>query len=278
MPTATRLDRLGWPSPLSLEERRAGRFAVRQRLIACDEVTTIRESFMTGKAALRATYDPPRLVTELLEGADVWMSDRACEVRQATEAIDKVWPCGRVFVGGLGLGVLASLLAAREAVSRVDVVEIAHDVISLCAPAHPKIHVWQGDVRDHVARHPWPYDFSFFDTWRGMNEGEWWSEVFPLKRALQRRQGRVRAWWWAADVMEAQVMRTIEFGNASWREKGAALGAPIPKGRHWLYKGLPEEMTKREARAFVRDPGLPSWEKKYGAAVDANLAQRGGAK
>ncbi len=33
-------------------------------------------------------------------------------------------------------------------------------------------------------------------------------------------------------------------------------------------------MSTAQARAFLKDVGLPTWEQRYGAAIDANLGRK----
>lgn len=76
------------------------------------------------------------IITVIYEGDDpdnIWMSDSPFEYYSMWELVAKTKP-GRVLVGGLGLGILANLLANREDITEVVVVERSDDVIRLIRP------------------------------------------------------------------------------------------------------------------------------------------------
>ena len=102
------------------------------------------------------------------------------------------------------------------------------------------------------------YDCYLLDTWQGTNEGTWWREVMPQRRAIRNRFGTAPAiHCWAEDIMLGQIMRTLQIGKP-----------------HWYYEHLPLPMSARDAKQFVTKVGLPAWEKKYGAAVDAAIKEQ----
>jgi hypothetical protein len=236
-------------SPINLSVAKSGRFEITHKFVDHDYLTTPREAFLTGVACRKVVYSPdPKLVHQLCEEGSVWMSDMLCEIRQMEEAIKKLQPKGRVLVGGLGLGIVALMLARKRNVTSVDVVELEQDVIDLCDPKHPRIRVIQGDIYRYANDlESWNYDAAFFDTWRGTNEGTWWDEVMPLRRIIANRFGRVKMRCWAEDMMRSQIIQTMTISNP-----------------HWKYAGLPLPMSLNNAIAFLRSVGLPNWEKKYG--------------
>ncbi len=162
-----------------------------------------------------------------------------------------------MLVGGLGLGVLASQVAAFPGVTETVVVERSPDVIALCA--RPGYRVVEADVGAYLAEHQGAFDYYLLDTWRGTNEGTWFEDVLPLRRTIRRRWGRRPiVHCWAEDIMQGQLLRSLTH--------------TVP---HWYYTYLPVPMPLPAARRFLRDVGLPAWERRYGAAIDRYVNERG---
>ncbi len=63
-----------------------------------------------------------------------------------TQQLNALASRGTVLVGGLGLGILANLLAASPQVSKIVVAEISQEVIKLVKPyVHPDVDIVRGD-------------------------------------------------------------------------------------------------------------------------------------
>lgn len=253
-------------SPLHFGPGKSGKFEVRSYALN-DEVNIIgaRQAWMRGIRPVRARLNTPITVLELSEeGRGVWMTDLPEELFQIAEMLSTVAPKGRVFVGGLGLGVLTCTLAQRPGVTSITVVERSMDVINLCYPraeggmVAPRVIC--ADVRDALQNLP-RHDYYLLDTWQGTSEATWWGEVMPLRRIIRQRFGpRPRIHCWAEDIMAGQIMRALVSTQES----------------HWYYKGLPLPMGRREAKAFMSQVGTKPWEERYGKIVDANIRRQNG--
>src|SRR5256885_1715689 len=119
-------------SPVSLPEGKSGKFEVKHTYGDCFDVVSIREAITTGKQPLTVKLEEPIRIHELYEDGQLWIADVPIEVRQHQEALARMMPRGRVLVGGLGLGIMAGLLARKPEVTQVDVVEISPEVAGLC--------------------------------------------------------------------------------------------------------------------------------------------------
>lgn len=267
-------------SPIRLPEGRVGAFAVQHNHFKPDAgpvaVVGLREAFLTGRRPVAARLTEPLLVHELVQfdEADklerVWMTDEPQELRQAAEWIVSAQPHGRVLVGGLGLGVVASWLAQRPAVTQVLVVERSPEVVRLVQPHQRGYDVLTADIHQYVrTTTEWPWDFAFLDTWQGTNERTWWEEVMPLRRTIANRFGRRRVACWAEPFMLGQVEL---FFQMSQPETRARLGVEGPT-RGWYYTAFPADMDRAAVRAFTANVGLPSWERRFGKIVDAGCRQ-----
>jgi len=222
---------------------------------------------MTGKRMVYATLTRPLRIHTLSGPSGVWMSDRPCELNQMVEAAHVLPPAGRVLIGGLGLGIMAKIVAMRERVESVTVVEICQDVIDLAnldegdlAAGVPSlrslpIKIVKADIYEYLKRCD-RFDTIYLDTWQRTGEDAWWSEVMPLRRIIGNRFGRSRVHCWAENVMLGQVRAAIANGMS-----------------RWYYSALPAGMTASRTDQFVRTVGLRQWEYDYGSGIDRYLAE-----
>lgn len=246
-----------YKSPIDLPEGVSGDVVVSHRHIEPGQKVTIigmRQALLRGIRAASGIAQQRIRIHELSHNhRGVWMTDLPEELNQIGEMLYDVMPMGRVLVGGLGLGILATTLANRVGVDKVTVVEINPDVIKLCA--RPGYTVVNADIVEYLRTSNEEFDFFLLDTWQGTNEGTWWSEVMPQRRLIRQRWGKsAQVHCWAEDIMHGQIFNSL-----------------VSKQPHWYYTGLPVPMTPRVARAFLRDVGSPAWEAKYGSIIDANM-------
>lgn len=240
-----------YESPIDLPEKRFGTMQIKHRIINGKEpVISMRQAWSRGVLPVTALVQNLR-VHQLVEGKDkLWMTDRPEELNQIYESLFAFRPFGRVLVGGLGLGILAKLVARVPAVQEVVAVEINEDVISLCYDARGGYSVLRADVKDYLREHKKPFDCYMLDTWQGTNELAWWMYVFPLRRIIRNRFGMVpRLQCWAEDIMWGQIR-----------------GALMQRCGSWYYEKL-SNMSGRQAQWFLENVGTTSWEQKYGRLV-----------
>lgn len=249
-----------YKSPIDMPEAACGKVRIRHRQVPVGEVLPVvgmRQALVRG--IMQASYrtKAPMVIHELVhEDHGCWMTDNPEELNQIAEMLHDVNPTGRVLVGGLGLGILASTLAEREGVESVTVVEIDPDVATLCA--RPGYELVVQDLREFLENTPSKFDCYVLDTWQATNEGTWWSTVMPLRRLIRRRWGnRPTVHCWAEDIMRGQILRSL-----------------TTKPPHWYYDGLPMPMSQGRAIRFLDGIGTPEWEKEYGATIDRTLADR----
>jgi len=243
-----------WTSPIELPEAKLGGVEIKHIHAKEFDIVSMREALLTGKPPQRITLDEPIRIHQLLQDGHLWIADLPIEIRQHREAIRNMFPRGRVLVGGLGLGIAARLLAAMPSVTTVDVVEISPEIAKLCNPHHPKVNVIVEDFRAFIARQPeWIWSSAFVDLWTGTSEGNWWVEVFPLRRLIARKFGKWNGdgvFYWAEDIMLGQIGHVL-------------MSSSQP---HWNYKAeLKRPMSLQRARWFLRNIGTPLWERRYGS-------------
>lgn len=257
-----------YSSPIHLAERRVGTAEIRHRILPVGktvEIVGARQALLRGVKQVRGVVEgQPLRIHELLEhtkrGKDslgrLWMTDLPEELNQIAEMVHTVAPCGRVLIGGLGLGLVASAVASCPGVEHIMVVERSPDIITLCNQGEAWGYVVaQADIADYLRESRTRYDYYLLDTWGGTNEGAWWDTVMPLRRIIRNRWGaKPVIHCWAEDIMVGQIIPAL------------TVGKPF-----WYYKHLPR-MTRRQAEVFTRNVGMPAWERKYGAAVDRAIA------
>lgn len=252
-----------YQSPIHLPPGKSGDFEV-AHVFKSGEVPIIgwRQGLLRGKRPTMAKVHMLR-VTQLLEEGGVWMTDQPEELQQIAEAIVEAKPKGSVLIGGLGLGILATVVAQLPGVDRVVVVEQSPDVIKLCSPRLSNVAVVEADIDAYLLgcnRTRTSFDTHMLDTWRGTSESTWWEEVMPLRRRIRNGPAArsARVWCWAEDIMLGQCMR-------------AAVGQG---GRNWYYRALPFDPDRREIVRFFTTVGSNAWEKRYGQRLDECIASQ----
>jgi hypothetical protein len=241
-------------SPVKLAEKKCGKVSINHRIMPAGEtipVVGMRQAITRGLRPAVVRLKESLTIHRLVHSKHgVWMTDMPEELNQIGEMLHTVQPKGRVLVGGLGLGILASTLANRPDVDDVTVVEIDKDVIKLCDSGEGYVVV-HDDVQRYLHRHEKPFDYYLLDTWQMTNEGTWWRNVMPMRRTIRKRWGTGPIiHCWAEDIMVGQVLRTLMSGQP-----------------HWHYEHLPLPMGKRTALDFVNNVGTQKWEERYGALV-----------
>lgn len=165
-------------------------------------------------------YDVDTKWHRLVGPTGVWMTDLPIEQRQMEECIKGMK--GRILVGGLGLGLAATLLAKKKQVKKVDVVEISQEVISLVGPYthsrwNPKgrnrgrviqiinrdLFTYLNEYKDQV------YDYVFFDIWQSDSESTFHHMVAPLI-ALSRGKMKRPPVCWNEQVMRGQLAQSLQ--------------------------------------------------------------------
>ena len=242
-----------YASPIDLPESQSGSVAIEHKVLEAGSKTPIvgmRQAILRGTHPISAVLNEPLRVHYLTHAEHgTWMTDLPEELNQIAEMLDTVSPWGRVLIGGLGLGIMASTVATRPGVEHVTVIEKDPDVIRLCARSG--YTVIEANIYDYLKTTDDWFHFYLLDTWQATNENAWWREVMPLRRVIRNRWGRTPTiHCWAEDIMLGQIIRTLTHTQP-----------------HWYYEHLPVPMPLPTARAFVRNVGLPTWERKYGKKV-----------
>lgn len=114
---------------VALPEMRVGDFSIRH-------ITLPAEKRLPLLAGGFVRYSGEITLRQLFFKDSLWMSDTPSELsdmQELTRKADK----GHVLVAGLGMGIVATMLAQKERVERVTVVEIAPEVVQMVSPYLP---------------------------------------------------------------------------------------------------------------------------------------------
>lgn len=121
---------------------------------------------------LRAVRDGGRIMrmydghyTRLVVDGQMMMSDTAMERWSNKDFV--VNANGRVFIAGLGLGLIIKPLLEKEHITEIVVVEKYQDVIDLVEPKfkHPKLKVICADIFEYKPAKGEMFDTIYFDIW-----------------------------------------------------------------------------------------------------------------
>lgn len=109
---------------------------------------------------------------------------------------------GRVFIAGLGLGLIIKNIIDKQEVDEVVVVEKHQDVIDLVMPyiVHPKLRVICGDVFDKVLDKNDKYDTLYFDIWANISTDNL-KQISKL-HAMYRVNKRSKESWMSSWMVE----------------------------------------------------------------------------
>ena len=108
---------------------------------------------------------------------------------------------GRVLVGGLGLGMYASMIANKKEVIEVIVVEIDKDIIKLCKPKNKKIKIINEDIWKFAKNNKEKFDYIYIDTYYSTGAMEYKLTVIPLKKIFG---DKTPISLWVEEEMKAQ--------------------------------------------------------------------------
>jgi hypothetical protein len=169
-------------------------------------LVSYRDALLTGTHPLKMVLSSPYTLQALTDGDGTWMTNHGCELWQMYNQLVK--PArGRVLVGGLGLGLVARMLADEARISGITIVEINPSIVDLIGR-----HVWADVVTADLFTYlddlkPGQFTTAVLDIWRGTGEWEWQSTVVPLKRKIGTKIKRVIAW--QEETMLGQVYNGV---------------------------------------------------------------------
>jgi len=163
-------------------------------------------------------YVPAGDYVRLLISGAVVMSDTRMEQFTNYDVLRE--SKGRVFIAGLGLGMICHGIAAKPEVSKITVLELNENVIDLVAPSLPeKVEVNQGDIFEYKPGRWEQFDTIYFDVWNDIC-----TDNLPQMGKLFRRFRKHLApngWMdcWCRDYLKKQRRKELQQERelSAWR-------------------------------------------------------------
>ncbi len=198
-------------TPLSIPEAKSGNYAIVHDTSPPNTIfftANMRCQMFGGQKTKKVSWDHETVWHRLQGPSGTWMTDVPCEQAQMTDCIKKFK--GKILVGGLGLGLVATLLAQKKPVSHITIIEKSPEVISLVAShiKHPKITVVNDDLFDYLKTTNKVFTHSFYDIWQSDGEGTFFNVVCPLY-SLSKTKVKHPPVNWQESVMRGQLKMSL---------------------------------------------------------------------
>ena len=113
-------------------------------------------------------------------------------------------------VGGLGLGLYANMIASKDEVTEVIVVELDKDIIKLCKPKHEKIKVINDDIWKFVKATKQRFDYAYIDIYYSTSCMEYIRTVLPMRKIFKKRFPNMPTDFWGEEEMKVQYNPNFE--------------------------------------------------------------------
>jgi len=145
-----------------LKQGRVGKFVLEKTVISKGTIVDSYERLTGIMSKTRCSFDRP--VMRLTEDGNTWMSDNPFEVESLMGAFEAAR--GDVLTGGLGLGLLPTLI--KDRVISIDIVELSQAVIDLVfhQVATEKMRIIHDDIFHYLKTTDKRYDFICIDVWQ----------------------------------------------------------------------------------------------------------------
>lgn len=182
-----------------LKEGKVGSFEIKKKIIPKGTILNMYSSKEGRIFKGKYQFDYP-LVT-LDEDGYTWMSDSQLEMESIIGAI--IAAKGDVLIGGLGIGLLPTLIKNNRNVKRIDIVELHQEVIDLVFPyiRSKKMRIIKDDIFHYLDTTENRYDFIHIDIWGSI--------VAPLKEidnAQEKAKGCLKPngiiWCWLQELYD----------------------------------------------------------------------------
>jgi hypothetical protein len=285
-----------------IPEVRIGEYSIISSTLHDPSVVSMRDSLFTGLPT--CSYPEPVTIRELKGPEGTWMSDQPCELIQMHREL-AVHARGNVLIGGLGLGIVARMAAAKRSVSKVTIVERQREVIDMILGTlkSPKIRVVEDDIFEYV-KHPGcaNHDVALLDVWQGTGEWTWQTEVVPLRRTLAGKIHSVHCWHEETMINQvaATLFRAADFPATAFHwnqchyyafrrglvdlgirtDPGILAGAADRSPEAFAainsveQENLRDRVLQRHIALFLTNVGSPIWESVFGKHWDEKWALR----
>lgn len=192
MPKANTKEKLPLIRKVDLPEGQSGNWRVVKLTVSKADADFAAMRAMAGSSMGRGIVREGEVITQLLRGNTVVMSDTMDEIRDHWGVAHAAR--GRVLIAGLGLGVVVQACCEKDSVEHVTVIDKSPDVIKLTGGIYQERY---GDKLTIVEA-----DIFEWKPPKGDEYGAVWFDIFdticadnlPQMTKLKRKFGRVASW------------------------------------------------------------------------------------
>lgn len=199
-------------SPLNIPNGKKGEWEVKQVIDPPNKeysTANFRCSMFGGQKAVKVSWPHETKRHYLKQNGSTWMSDIPCEYAQMLDCIKVIR--GHVLIGGLGLGLVATLLGQKKQVKSITIVEMEQDVIDLVQPhlvlGKPSTFIHE-DLFNFLKTTKQIFDHAFYDIWCSDGEGTFFNTVCPLYELSKTVVKNIPVSW-NEDVMRGQLFGSL---------------------------------------------------------------------
>jgi hypothetical protein len=278
---------------IDIPEGKSGDFEIKHEYTEPGTIlptANLRTAFLGGDKITDVIFPERQRWHKLLEDGNTWMTDWPIEVFQMRKEVAHFR--GDILIGGLGLGVVASILCQRKRVGLITIVEKSADVINLVGPHIEKlsrrIQIIHADLFDFLKTTEDKYNFAFYDIWQGDGERTFHNMVVPLRDLSRGTIKDCNITCWNEGVMKSQLLMNLQnriqmptlFANAGMKiptwEELATLEKTLETFKDDIYVNWTQDFFQAAVKYqwdietamigckhYIHIYGRPNWKKKW---------------
>ena len=170
-------------------------------------IVGMRNALFMGLKPAKLTVSRPLGIHYLKHKDDgTWMTSMPQEIEQHTRQLAAMR--GKVLVGGLGLGLAASILQQNKNVTDILVVEKSYEILELVAQKIPKqkTHFYRANLYDFLKETREKFDYAFYDIWQPTGQSVLEQHTLPLRRLSEGIVEQSKIECWNEDEMIGQIL------------------------------------------------------------------------
>ena len=196
--------------PIKIPEKTIGNYSIVHDIIFAGKTTIVvshRNWIMMGYKPFSIMFDSDRLVHKLKKnGQRLMMSDSPQEMFLQYEAYKNAR--GRILTSGLGIGLFTSMVAKKEDVTEIVVIEKEEDIIKLIKPyiKSKKVKILHDDIWNFIKETNENFDYSYIDIHYSTGAMEYSLTIQPMRKILVERFPNMPVDFWGEEEMKAQVI------------------------------------------------------------------------
>jgi hypothetical protein len=255
--------------PMHFAKKKLGRVEIKTEVATKFTVVNMRNAYLLGLRPMSVQFNKPAEFNLLYNSNNLLTSDRPVEIHQQFISFYKAQ--GHVLVGGLGLGMAATMILHLPGVKSVTVVERNKTIINLVQPQlDPRIKVVHADLYKFLKTTKEHFDYAYHDIWYSCGERDWVSSLVPLYR-LSQKAGINNLGAWGEFEMQAQLRPALFTHSllppheaSSWKPYEVFIKAAIKLlGQEPPFPESSLSKITELVQLYLTKVGTPEWEKTF---------------